>query len=447
MEPPTNTIELLQCLNQMITDVNEVNGTNEKIKRLQKYSGLKSFLKMLYDPLQTTGVTSAQLDKFSQNKKKRKMETNNASLELEDLLQKLYNRDLSGDEAKSTVLSFISAYPDHKELIYKIIDKDLETRLDIKQLNKAFPGLIGEFNVALANDFQKGQKYFEKHKKDVWFISRKYDGIRCIVKVSNGVAQAFSRNGNRLPALEPLERLIQSACTTKDQDFVLDGEICVVDKNGTENFTSAVSSAKRKSVKMENFRYYVFDYLTMDQFELRDDTTVLSKRLETLQKFLERFSGDNQICAVEMERYSDAALAKWKTKSQDAEWEGLMLRMDSAYSGKRSNDLLKMKSFFDDEYEVLDCEFGTMRMIDPTTGLEKVIDGLKSVIIEHKGCKVHVGSGFTIDQRQEYFKNPENIIGKKITVQYFEEICDADGAINSLRFPTLKMIYDDERDT
>jgi DNA ligase-1 len=39
----------------------------------------------------------------------------------------------------------------------------------------------------------------------------------------------------------------------------------------------------------------------------------------------------------------------------------------------------------------------------------------------------------------------ETIIGKLITVQYFEETHNQNGGI-SLRFPTVKHIYDGERD-
>ena len=70
---------------------------------------------------------------------------------------------------------------------------------------------------------------------------------------------------------------------------------------------------------------------------------------------------------------------------------------------------------------------------------------LKNVVIEHKGFKVDVGSGFSQEQRRHYFKNPEEIIGKTITVQYFEETKNQDGGI-SLRFPVIKGIYNNKRD-
>jgi DNA ligase-1 len=61
-------------------------------------------------------------------------------------------------------------------------------------------------------------------------------------------------------------------------------------------------------------------------------------------------------------------------------------------------------------------------------------------MIKHKGNIVRVGSGFTIDQRQDFYKHPKKILGKIITVQYFEETQNQDGGI-SLRFPTFKFLH------
>jgi DNA ligase-1 len=57
---------------------------------------------------------------------------------------------------------------------------------------------------------------------------------------------------------------------------------------------------------------------------------------------------------------------------------------------------------------------------------------------------VRVGSGFTIEQRQDFHKNPNKILGKIITVQYFQESQNQDGGI-SLRFPTFKILHGEAR--
>jgi len=131
-----------------------------------------------------------------------------------------------------------------------------------------------------------------------------------------------------------------------------------------------------------------------------------------------------------------------KESSQNG-WEGLMLRSDAPYKGKRSKDLLKYKAFSDDEYEVLDTEMGPFRYVKDGAECEETM--LSCVMIQHKGHTVRVGSGFSIEQRQEFYKSPKKILGKVILVQYFEETKNQDGKL-SLRFPTFKYLYGDSRD-
>ena len=49
----------------------------------------------------------------------------------------------------------------------------------------------------------------------------------------------------------------------------------------------------------------------------------------------------------------------------------------------------------------------------------------------------------TIEEKENYMDG--SIVGKMITVQYFEETKNQEGGI-SLRFPTVKHIYETERD-
>jgi DNA ligase-1 len=65
-------------------------------------------------------------------------------------------------------------------------------------------------------------------------------------------------------------------------------------------------------------------------------------------------------------------------------------------------------------------------------------------MIEHKGHIVRVGSGFSIDQRKEFYQDPKKILNKEITVQYFQETQNQEGGI-SLRFPTFKILHGNKR--
>ena len=119
-----------------------------------------------------------------------------------------------------------------------------------------------------------------------------------------------------------------------------------------------------------------------------------------------------------------------------------MLRKNVKYEGKRTKNLLKVKKFFDEEYVVTGATNGDIRIV--VEGKEKTINALSQVTIKHKGNIVGVGSGFSLDQRKEFGKDHSKILGKTITVQYFEETENQEGGI-SLRFPTVKHVYENGR--
>lgn len=76
---------------------------------------------------------------------------------------------------------------------------------------------------------------------------------------------------------------------------------------------------------------------------------------------------------------------------------------------------------------------------------ESKFDVASALYIKHKDNIVKVGSGLSKEQRLRWFDHPEEIIGKTITVQYFEETQDSKTKAYSLRFPVLKYVYENGR--
>ena len=137
----------------------------------------------------------------------------------------------------------------------------------------------------------------------------------------------------------------------------------------------------------------------------------------------------------------DGHFEYWNDKSIEEGWEGVMLRKNVGYEGKRTKNLVKVKKFHDAEYEVLAFDIDEHEVV--RYGRQDTIPMLSQVWIEHKGHKVKVGSGFTQEQRLQYTDG--SIVGKVITVQYFEETKNDKGGI-SLRFPTVKVIHGEKRE-
>ena len=198
---------------------------------------------------------------------------------------------------------------------------------------------------------------------------------------------------------------------------------------------------RRKDHTIPNPKYIIFDQLTKEEFELNTTSPLLEERYERLSEIIPE-QNDVLYQLDQQKLYKPEDFDKWVNKSNTGKWEGLMLRRNVIYEGKRTKNLLKVKNFHDAEYKVVDVNFGDMSVV--REGKEIQENMLSQVWIEHKGHRVKVGSGFNQKQRIKYKK--ESIIGKTITVQYFEETKNQEGGI-SLRFPTLKVIHGDERTT
>ena len=414
----------------MVIEVNSTNKTNEKKIILAKYDDLQKVLLYVYDN-KVFSITSKNYLKFEKNKKKIKKNIN-IKHDLFSLLDHLIDRKITGDTALLHLYHYVNDNIEYKEYILNIIDKTLKIRLNTSIINKIFPKLIPVFQPVLANKYNP--KRLEKSKND-WYISRKLDGVRCLILIEpkKKSVKFFSRTGKEFHTLLILKNEILQNIGLFNEAVVLDGEIVSM-KNGVEDFTNLMKEIKKKNHIIKNPKYFIFDMLKKEDFFNLKSEEIYSERLKKLKKiniyfvFLE---------VLEQNKYTDDDFLKLIEKSEKNNWEGLMLREDVKYEGKRTNSLLKYKKMHDEEYKVIDIIKGPWREISKETKLENTIETMVAVIIDYKDTKV--GSGFSLEERKHFYKNPESIIGKIITVQYFEKTKD------SLRFPIFKYLHGNER--
>ena len=419
---------MLEKLQKFVDEMKSTSSLNEKkviIDSIKNNKFITSSLNYTYDPYKKYYVTSKTCKKNSGLFKY------NLYNDLFNLLDDLSNRVITGHDSIAAVNGFITTNPKYEDLIFSIIDRNLEIRASDSVINKVIPNLIPTFDVALATKYEPKFCDFEN---EVWLGSRKLDGVRCLIRKEGNKVTAYSRQGNEFTTLQ---KVIDDV-SMMPNDFVLDGEICLMDENDNEDFQGIMKQIKRKDHTIKNPKYIIFDYLTLEEFDTKESNTKLSDRLIRLPlhqydtlSILEQINIDNEQQLSEMIADADAN-----------GYEGVMLRKDVGYEGKRSKNLLKCKKFFDAEYKVLDIEFDSHRVI--REGKEIVIPMLANVWIEHKGYRVAVGSGWNQEQRIRYQANPELLLGKTITVQYFEESKNQEGGI-SLRFPTVKHVYENGR--
>jgi DNA ligase 1 len=435
----------MERFEQLLAQLGTTNSNTEKIAILQSFGDVKGFLWDILDPLQKTGITRAALIKYEQEKYP-KFPDRHAEYpsDIHDLWKALVHRKLTGDDAKEAVWVACQQQPQHRELILRIMGKDLKTRLGIGLYEKAFSQeKKTTYRTALAEDFKKFENYFQQSLRQPsqgWFISRKLDGVRCQIHTTPPVT-CRSREGRPFVSLVHVNERVQR---NTEPGWVIDCEICVLNPDGSESFKDAVSTVKRRE-PMTRFCIYILDVLTAKEFETGTSQATFAERLErgrsVVNLLIKSSTPTQKLMWVEQIPYTEAAMAHWQHQVEKHGWEGLMLRRNVPYAGKRTKDILKVKKFFTEEYVIEDVKIGPFRVIDSHTGLEKEIETVTAVQIRHKGSPVFVGSGFTLEERMEMYKEPHKVRGLVIAVQYFEETPDG----KSLRFPTFKAWYGRQR--
>ena len=412
-------------IENFINRMRATSSSTDKVEIIKEASPfIHKALEYTYNPFKQFYVTSKTCIKNSHLKERH-------SLDLFEVLDKLMNREVTGHDA----IKLVNGLED--ESIYKIIDKNLDIRAGDKVINKAIPNLIPTFSVALAKEYDGKCDW----QNDTWWASRKLDGVRCLAVVNyEGKCTLYSRMGKELTTLNKVKEAIEA---TGIINTVFDGEICLIDENGNEDFQGVMKQLRRKDHQIENPAYMIFDMLHKPNFDNQKGGPILSERLGALRGFLTgRYITTDILRYTEQFQITDGRhFDKWGQIATDNNWEGFMLCKDVSYEGKRTKNLLKVKKFFDAEYEVIDFDIDDHEIV--VNGRSETVPMLSQVWIEHKGHKVKVGSGWTQDQRLQYMDG--SIVGKVITVQYFEETKNDKGGI-SLRFPTVKIVHGDKRE-
>ena len=371
-------------------------------------------------------------------------------MEFHGMLNALNARIVTGNAAVELVEMTIGMYvKEDQDLLCKILDRNLKVGISLDNFNKTNGESIDKFQVALAKKLQDVKNV--DPIDGTWFVSRKMDGARCITICNQDWVDGelkqevkfFSRQGKEFTTLSNLIPDVKQmflACGAGT--FILDGEMCLVDENGDEHFDWIMKEITRKNHTIENPCYQVFDLLNDDWFYGRETSENFGDRLHTLCETWYQ-TQPTHIRVAEQERItSQEIFDKWQEKAKDGDWEGLMIRKDVPYEGKRTSNLLKIKAMQDAEYIVEGVINGKATYNE---GGVKEYDIISALMIRHKGNLVKVGSGLSKEQRIGWYSRPDEIIGKVITVQYFEESKDSKTGEYSLRFPVLKYVYENGR--
>jgi len=194
-------IEIFKTIREMVDELNSTNSSNDKQEILKKYPQMKSILNYTYDTFKQFGVTSANIKKKSDIVNSNYIYDDESKDSLRELLDDLYKRRITGHEAIGAVNGFTNRYKEYEDIIHNILDKDLKIRMGASNINKVYPNLIPQFKVALANKYQDYEKKVD-FEEDVWYASRKLDGIRVLAVIESDNIRFYSRAGNEFTSLE-----------------------------------------------------------------------------------------------------------------------------------------------------------------------------------------------------------------------------------------------------
>ena len=232
----------------------------------------------------------------------------------------------------------------------------------------------------------------------------KLDGIRCIV-TKNGM---FSRNGKPILSAPHIRESLEGLFK-KHPDLIFDGEL-YADKfaNDFNKIVSLVKKTKPTDADLKEsekqIEYHIYD--------LPSSNNNFIKRMYDLGILFSTYLNLHPYCRI-VETYScnneDEVMELYGGYVEKG-YEGQMLRIDGKYENKRSKNLLKHKSFVDDEYTILDIVEGEGNRTG-TAGymVFETIDG--------KPFKSNVKG--TWDETAEMLKSKKKLIGKQATIKYF----------------------------
>lgn len=179
---------------------------------------------------------------------------------------------------------------------------------------------------------------------DDWVHEIKFDGYRMICRIDGSDVQFLTRNHNDWT--KRLKDLAAVASKLPCQQAILDGEVVVMQADGTTDFQS-LQNAFRDS-QTDAMKYYVFDLLHWNGHNLTQ--LPLEERKVALQKLL-----DNDETR-EVLRFSEHVTGQGDDFKQQAcrlHLEGMISkRRDQPYRPGRGTDWVKVKCSHDDEFVI-----------------------------------------------------------------------------------------------
>ena len=333
---------------------------------------------------------------------------------------------------------------DEQRFLSSLFTKTLKIGITANTVNKALGyKFIPEFKVQLSHPFDK----YKNSISNEFTITEKLDGHRTLCVVDDmGFVDFFTRKGNDVLRLTQIEDSVKNwvgktnilGRAIFNSGVVLDGEI-IVQKGETDDLFNETSKIIRKNGEKTGLVFHVFDIIPRETFLSNDMSKPLpySERRKTLESLFS-IADDQEWLKLVPALYSGSDTKQIEKIAHDLieeGKEGAMVNDNSAnYQFGRTKSLLKVKEFHSADLVVTGYFEGQGKY-------EGTLGGL---IVDYNGNEVKVGSGFTDEQRDEYWAKRDEMINRIVQIDFFSESTNQNNDEISLRFPTIKGIREDK---
>lgn len=414
---------------EIFKQIENTSSKNDKVAIIKANSGneeFKSFLKFLYDEMITTGLSSKKINKKISLKD---VDTKEFEEPMQ-VMNYLMKFNTGTDTIIYSVQRFLETIEDeeYKEFLKSVFTKSYKCGITSGSVNKALgKDFIKEFKVQLAHPYSK----FSDKVNDWFGITQKLDGHRTLAIIKDGNVTFRTRKGHEINGLDELKEDFLNFYQS-GKAVVFDGEVTIEDDSiPMEKVFQETSKLLRKDGIKTGLKFNMFDFIPYEDFF--DGETVLrykERRMSLTHLFNHNSYKPRHIGLVKMlySGYDKDEIGKWLAYALENGWEGIMLNLDTPYYCKRHSGILKVKEFSD-------CD---VLVSDVFEGQGKYEGTLGGIVIDYKDWKVKVGSGFTDEQRDYFWKNKDEIVGKIVQVQHFGETTNQKDEALSLRFPVFK---------
>lgn len=418
-----------------IRDISSTNGKKDYLKSIDD-EDFKRFLVWLYDTSVISGISSKKINKDVASIFGSGSFTTCDMKDIFDVFRYLKNHKTGRDEDIEYVQYMrdqICADDSEKEFFNRVICKDVVVGMDVKLINSVYPNLVPTFEVCLCDKYYDRPELVDGTKE--FAISVKIDGCRCIAIKEQGQVKLISRQGKPWTGLVEIERAIQAL---PSDNFIMDGEITI--KNFMQypskevyKMTTKIISTKEEEKK--GVCLNVFDFMPLENWNRKSCDLAYYQRRFRLDELLRE--SDSDALSYVSDIYVGADVSKieelMKGIVREDDWEGLVIKFtESPYEWKRSKNWLKVKAFDEMDLVITGTEEGT----NANKGrLGALVCEVEHPVLGHIEAKV--GSGYSEDERIRFWDMRDELIGRTISVQYFEQTENTSTHIKSLRFPVF----------